>query len=194
MMKKLHFPYLLATSMWAAAIIVNADSVAFTETISSAKSQSLKKLADNLSLNGQTDRLTTGVGPYLGLQDRSPVRLYHLRSNDPAWVKRTCDLVFDKEGDGTPPQPNCFVLIDKKKHGNDVTITHYRYDLNGKFLSAHRMLGKDDADGKPIRGSAKNIELDPEDKKVQAEAEKLLNFWASGQYKKYLAETAAPAR
>lgn len=181
---------LTATIMLATAGAVNGEGVTFTETISAAqakKGKSLKDLIVALTSHGTDGRLAASAGPFIGLADEAPIKYFSLKPNDPVWKARYCDVVLMKTDPELPAHPDCFVMIDKRIDGNEVRYTHYRFDLTGRLLAAHEMLGKYDGTGKPVRGSARDTRLDITDKKVREDAERLLDFWLSGQYKKHLA-------
>ncbi|MBI3565839.1 MAG: hypothetical protein HY079_11625 [Elusimicrobia bacterium] len=185
--------FAIATIMGAAPRCVNAERVTFTETITAEqaqKGQTLKDLITTLSTKGHDDRLTAGVGPRIDLDDKAPVKVLSLRPNPPKWLKRFCDLVFTQTDPTLPPHPHCFVLIDKTKNGREVRFVRYRFDLTGRLVAADEMVGEDDEDGKPIKGTAKILKPDISDKKVQAEAAKLLDFWRLGAYSKHLPTAA----
>jgi len=177
--------------MWALPSLVNAEGVSFTESKSSAKmtkARSMKVLIETVSKGGQDSQLTSGLGPHVELAEHAPVKFLSLQPNEPEWIMRICDLVYESN------HPHCFVLFDKRKSGDDVTFMHYRFDLTGRLLNAHKMTGKNDENGKPIHGSAQDFQLDITNEEIRRDAEKELDFWLSGRYKKYLAKTAAPAR
>lgn len=145
-----------------------------------------------LTTTGQDDKLTGSVGKYLNLPEKSDVKLLYLRPNGIYWASRACDLVFLRDSDNATPHPDSFVLFDKRKNGNQVTIYNYRFDLTGSFISAHAMNAMDDDSGKPIRGSGKDVDLNVSDKSTREDAQKLMDFWLSGKYKKYVIHMPIP--
>ncbi len=188
MIQKILFLAFTFTIMVTVTPLVNGGEVKFTESLtsqSSKKSKSIQTLIDSLLKNGIDDKLTRSVGPDMDLPERALIKLFYASSDIDKSGKRACDLVFKSASDFAEQKPDSFVLFDQVKKGHDVTIMNYRFSLDGHLLKAHKMSGLNDENGKPIRGSAKDFDLDIEDKLVRKDAEKLFDFWLSGQYKKY---------
>ncbi len=184
---------LIVPIMWATPAFVNAERTIFTETIPSRKAagattRRIDAFVALIDSKGKAEVLDKAIGLAFGTGENTPTKYIELRPSHPQWERKICAVAYSAKG-----SPQCILLMEKKKAGKIVTISHYQYDLSGRILGAYIMTGKLDDTDKPIRGSAEQQRLDISDFSVKKTAERELKFWLSGKYKGYLAEDAAKA-
>lgn len=175
--------------MMSAAFVVEAHAAKSGKASPSSSKTTTRfsSFVQKLHAEGEDNFVRPNVAPFLALTPNAPSKAYTVdtlaREGD-RQPEKLSKLVLGSSDSNGRQTPECVVFIDGFTATESSVIYHYKVGLDGKLLAAIQLRGKR-SDGKAVRGSGIKTDLDINSPEVQSNFKKELDFWLSGQYKKY---------
>lgn len=160
-----------------------------------------KQLVDLVMTNGLDSRYGENFAPHVGLPGARPAKGKNIRSRK-IYKDRgglNCAVVYEESSEETQypgKRPICIFLEVSKISGQDSTGRYYRLSLDGRLEKVLTTSGKNDENGKPVRGSAVSTDEDinsPEVKKAFAAEMADVRQWLKQQQRQKGPPKTAPA-
>lgn len=179
-----------------ALLILLGAAIAYSETVSNAKPTkhpsgspraSISGFFAKLNSDGEDDRIKPYLANFVSVAPNSPSKAYlatnPVKATD-GKTEKVCYLVMEQENPTTQAKPICALLMAASIGESQTQGYFFKMDLDGNLLSAFRTTGKR-AEGKAVRGTGEKVDLNIGDPKVQSDFKRELDFWLSGNFRKY---------
>jgi hypothetical protein len=152
---------------------------------------SLVDLATEVMRDGSPDRFTGPVARKRGLPDGAFFRFKTVPLEEASdGMAHEFDVLFGRDPKTRKERVIGVLLTALKEEYNpgaplvDREQRVFRLDLAGKVQLAFIHRGMRDLAGKPVRGSARDVDLDLKDARTKAMLEHELAFWQKGRFRK----------
>ena len=161
-------------------MVVNAGAAGLSKATSDGPI-SLDVFSEFVATNGKERKQVRAFAALHGIDPTVPVK--HFEVDTHLNLVKICQFVMGPGGD---KRPLGLLFIDNRSDEFEVIGYSYWASPQGELISSFIRKGKYDVNGKPIRDSAVDTNLDISDPRTQRMFKAELEFWLNGTYKKFL--------
>ena len=144
---------------------------------------SLKQLIQRLVADGTDVPVGPNMGKFLGFPNGADSKYEQVEPDDTTdGLQHNVKVVLDRSTEGSE-KPVCLIVIGARL-GPETSSNYFRLTLEGKPALAFRFSGRNDENGRAVRGSGVKTDLDLNDPEVKASLQRELDFWLKGKGRK----------